>query len=472
MGKPYAMTLSRHLLASLLLLPASAFAAEPAKKEEPKKEYFKPAKSYGTTPETDPPRYVRTLSKTGIEAFKDLSWIDAGFELRERFEYRDGDLRRNRATLDTPLLQRMRLFLGVKEILDPIRFAFEFQDSRRYFSDFPMDDRDYNQLDILQGYGELHFKDSALGTAAPVRLRAGRMAFEVLDRRLIARNEWRNTTNAFEGVRALIGDAKGPWDLDAFALQPVRRNLRDGDEPIVRQWMFGSILSLRQWSDIATFQPFFLSLRQNERTAAQTRSIQSPGLRIFGTIPDSSWDFDLSGIYQFGSDAGRKHHAHGGDAELGYTFADDWKSRLSVNYGYATGDKSPADRTNQRFERFFGFARPWSNDDYMQWENVHAPKIRYEATVSKELRFDVGANAYWLDSRKDRWNVTGLRDQTGNSGSFLGHEYDGRLRYKLDPRADVILGYALFKPGEFTRKQGRPETTHFLYVELTLRAFE
>ncbi|NBO18665.1 MAG: hypothetical protein EBV03_05435, partial [Proteobacteria bacterium] len=146
------------------------------------------------------------------------NWLEGGLELRERLEVRDGDLRRNVQTNDSPLLQRSRLYVGVKEILDPLRFTVELQDSRRWFSDFVTDDRDYDQLDILQGYGELHFKD-ALGKDAPVRLRAGRMSFEVLDRRLIARNEWRNTTNSFQGFRALIGQQKNVWDLDMFALQ-------------------------------------------------------------------------------------------------------------------------------------------------------------------------------------------------------------------------------------------------------------
>lgn len=449
----------------LALLPAAAFA------EAGPGDFYRAASSYATTPETDPPRYVRTLGKTGHEALKGLYWLEGGLELRERFEYRRNDLRRPSQQTDTPLLQRTRLYVGVKELLDPLRFAVEVQDSRRWSSDYPADDRDNNPLDFVQGYGELHFKD-ALGKDAPLRLRYGRMAFEVLDRRLIARNEWRNTTNAFHGFRALVGQQKNVWDADAFALQPIRRNPHDMDDRIDRLWMFGGIFSWRKWSDMATIQPFYLNLRQDQVSTAQTRNIHSPGLRVYGVIPGTAWDFDTSAVCQFGSDGGRRHEAYAGLAELGYTFTHAWKPRLSANYGFATGDELPTGQRSERFERFFGFARPWSNNDYFQWENIHAPKLRLEVAPSKELRADAGLNAYWLDSRTDRWNAAGLRDATGRRGAFLGAEFDGRVRYKLHPLVDSTVGYAYFNPGEFTEKSGRGKDTHFVYVELSFRVFE
>lgn len=446
-------------------------AIQPTKSAKDSTDYYRAAKSYGTTPETDPPRYVRNLGKSNVEALKDLYWLDSGVELRERYEFRDGDIRKPVATVDQPLLQRLRVYAGVKEILDPVRFTLEIQDSRRYFSKFSMDDRDYNQLDVLQSYGELHFKD-ALGDDSPLRVRAGRMAFEVLDRRLIARNEWRNTTNAFQGARVLLGRQKNIWDLDLVALQPMRRLLRDGDEPIERQWLLGAVGNWRGWSDVATMQPFYFNLRQNERSATQTRNIHSPGLRVYGVIPDTAFDFDTSGIHQFGSDGGREHNAYAGVIELGYSPEHEWKPRFSAMYGYASGDRVPTDQSNERFERLFGFARPWSSNDYIQWENIHAPKIRAEITPTKELRFDGGVHGFWLASDTDRWNTTNLRSTAGNRGAFLGAEVEGRVRYKVHPQMDAILGYAHFQPGNFTKRSGRPDPTHFLYLELTFRLFD
>jgi hypothetical protein len=56
-----------------------------------------------------------------------------------------------------------------------------------------------------------------------------------------------------------------------------------------------------------------------------------------------------------------------------------WKPRVSLFYGHATGDRDPNDGTDNRFERFFGFGRPWSANDYIVYENIRAPKLRFEA---------------------------------------------------------------------------------------------
>src|SRR5689334_15379253 len=50
--------------------------------------YYRRSDSYATNPDTDPPRYVRRLSDIGIEAFKDVTWLEIGFEHRTRYEMR------------------------------------------------------------------------------------------------------------------------------------------------------------------------------------------------------------------------------------------------------------------------------------------------------------------------------------------------------------------------------------------------
>ena len=45
----------------------------------------------------------------------------------------------------------------------------------------------------------------------------------------------------------------------------------------------------------------------------------------------------------------------------------------------------------------------------------------------------VAYRAYWLASDKDAWTTAGVRDTTGNSGSFLGHQLEIRIRYNPVP---------------------------------------
>ena len=88
----------------------------PAKPEASKKttSYYRRADSYATNPDSDPPRYVRRLSDIGIEAFKDITWLDIGFEFRTRYEMRHNDIRHVEGGFDNPFFLRSRAFVGLK----------------------------------------------------------------------------------------------------------------------------------------------------------------------------------------------------------------------------------------------------------------------------------------------------------------------------------------------------------------------
>ena len=468
------------------------------KKEVEKEEYikkngyYKEAGSYGTKRLTTPPPYSRNLSKTGIASLKDVTWLDVGANFRFRYEYRDGDIRRKTALVDEPLLFKTRVYVGVKEILDPFRFAIEVQDSRRYNSHFATDVRDVNEFEIISGYGELYFKNALgeddLGNARPFSFKFGRFNFEFLDRRLIGSNEWRNTTNTFQGFQTMLGEDKNDWQLDLLALQPLDRLKYDFDQVVDEQWFAAAIGHWRKWSDIITLEPYYLQLRQtaSANNGFVNKEIHATALRGYGWIGDSGFNYDFNGIYQFGTNGTQAHDAYGFTGEVGYTFEHEWKPRLSTSYGYASGDNNPNDNKDERFERFFGFARPWSADDYIVFENVIAPKVRLELEPSKKFRLDTGYSLFWLASDTDRFNnlntvpeSNGLnRDKTGKSGDFLGHSFDIRARYKVDPRVETTLGYSHFTTGDFVRniqdksRGSHSDDTDFFYVEVTVNAFE
>ena len=260
--------------------------------------YHRRSNSYATNPDSDPPRYVRQLSDIGVEAFKDITWLDIGFEHRTRYEWRNNDVRRIEGGEDNPIFLRHRAWLGIKNILDPFRFAVEFQDSRVVNNKHAITDQERNEYDLINAYGELYFKN-ALGVDdrnqnRPIRFRVGRFAYEATDRRFIARNEWRNTTNSFEGFRLNLGREANDWELDLFGMQPVRRLQTRFDEANDHLWFFGAIGNWRRWSDIVTIQPYYMGQKQtadpNGFTATNRldREIHMPGFRAYGTEPKSS----------------------------------------------------------------------------------------------------------------------------------------------------------------------------------------
>ncbi len=438
--------------------------------------FYRAPQSYSTTRDPDPPKYVRHAPETGIDFLRNAAWLDLGLDYRFRHEYRDDDIRRAQGGLDDPLLHRTRAYIGIHDVLDPFRFAVEMQDSRRYHSQYPRDNRDVNEFELIRLYGELHFDDllgtDPRGNARPAYIRYGIHNFEFLDRRLIGNNQWRNTANTFQGLHGVLGQEINDWQLDLLAVQPVGRSKYEWDPPVERQWLYALVGHWRGWSDIITLEPFYLALRQSAYAGVVERLVHSPGLRGYGKIPRTGLDYDFSYTNQFGRNGPRNVRAWAATAELGYTIAHPWKPRLSLFYGHATGDRDPNDGTDNRFERFFGFSRPWSANDYIVYENIRTPKLRMELTPHKNLRIDFGYSWYWLDSATDRFaGASNTIDATGASGTNLGHEFDIRARWQITPKLEAILGYAHFIPGTFVEAQVRPGDTDFAYLEVNVNAF-
>jgi hypothetical protein len=476
------------------------------KPSAPSASYHRRSNSYATNPDSDPPRYVRRLSDIGVEAFKDINWLELGLESRMRYEHRHNDIRRIEGGNDDPIFLRNRAWIGIKDILDPFRFAVEFQDSRIVNNRFVSTDQERNEYDLINAYGELYFKKALgaddRGNDRPIRFRVGRMAYEATDRRFIARNEWRNTTNSFEGLRLNLGREANDWELDLFGMQPVRRLQTKFDEANDHLWFFGAIGTWRRWSDIVTIQPYYMGQKQTADPTGFTatnrldREIHMPGFRAYGNV--GNWfDFDVSYNRQFGYTGTNSIEAQGYTVELGKTFNHAWKPRIGLFYGYASGDKNPNDNVDNRFDRFFGFARPWSADHYVIYENLKAPKIRFEFSPTQKLGFEMGYGGYWLASGTDRMfdildgNISNTikdpgfnRDRTGKSGDFGGHAFEGRIRYQATSRISTILGYTHFTAGEFVKNRiaatscetlhkhpctdQRSGNTDFLYFEVLI----
>jgi len=446
--------------------------------QPPPRDYYVKPRGYRIIPETDPPRYVRNAAKTGFPLLENAPWLDLGLEHRMRFEYRQNSfLRTPQEGWDYPFYLRTRLFVGVKDVLDPFRFAVEFQDSRWENSHYENTNREVNETEPIQMYGELHFKD-AIDEDTPVWIRGGRMAFELLDRRLIANNEFRNTSNNFQGVRIHAGKQTGQWELDVLALQPIDRLMYEFDQTFDNLWFYGAVGSIRRWSEYTTIQPYWLGLTQGigedvAETDADTYSIQTTGIRNYGIIA-KNWDWDVDLVYQFGKwKNDLTQNAWATSFEAGYTFLDSpWVPRVSGFLGYGSGDKDPDDDENNNFNSLYGFNQPWSRNDYFSWDNAIQPKFRVEAAPNPDFLIDAGFGAFWLESAKAPWARAGLSDPTGRSGTWVGTEYDIRARYRILERIFVEGSYSRFNPGTFPTNLGKSLPSNFFYLQVAVNPFE
>ena len=109
-----------------------------------KQGYYRATRGYRLEPEIDVPAYVRQADKT-YPQLNNLPWLNIGLESRTRFELYDNDYRPwaynspfsgmtvyRRQYPESLWLERTRGYIGVKDILDPLRFVLELQDSREF----------------------------------------------------------------------------------------------------------------------------------------------------------------------------------------------------------------------------------------------------------------------------------------------------------------------------------------------------
>lgn len=413
-----------------------------------------PTRAAAAAPEGDVPSY--TFSAPGAET---PSWLDFGFELRVRGEDRTLRLRSDREP-GSPSggFSRARLLALVAPESWPIRFTLEVQDARQFGTDFPATPATTNTIDVLQLRGDLE-----LGRVfgAPIRIQAGRTSFDAIDRRLVARNRFRNTTNAFEGVRIRFGSPA--LGAEALALWPVERRPEELDGADRDRKLLGATGAIRRGP--LSLEPYYLYAHAS---ADLPVALHTAGVHFFGSLGER-WDHDVHAAFQLGTAAGEKHRAFAFHGELGRSYQAAWNPRLAAWLNYASGDARPDDGKSGRFDPLFGASHVmYGLTDLFSWQNVVNPTAAVSLSPFANVRVQGFYRLYWLQSPRDAWVRAGLRDPTGESGSFVGQEVDFQLRFQVFSFAELDVQYGELFAGGFVKRTGGGTGARLLAAAVTL----
>ena len=437
---------------------------------------FKPAtsRSVGVNRVAETPEYVHSLGREaglyGWDSLKDASWLDIGIESRTRYEHRWHDFTTSSLLTDDALVTRNLVYVGIKHVLDPLRFVVEFEDARRFLSNRADNPNIENHAELLQAYAQLYFDHGFLN--APLSLSVGRMSFDSIDRRLIERTRNRNAMTVFDGMRLRLGDETASWEMDAFAMRHVVRNVEDLDQSSPGSAIYGVTAYLRGLSPHLVLEPYWLWLDQRrEVDRTQRKNLHTFGLHAFGQWGERpAWDYDVSLAGQWGESRGLVHRAGAAHLEAGHTWSAAWKPRLALWFNYATGDRDPKDGSDERFDSLFGdnFSF-YSYAGYFTWQNMINPALHLSVRPAKGLKCELIHRAIWLASDTDAWVRANRRDSTGRSGSYVGQETDARIIWQACEHLELDLTYAHFFPGSFTDRTGPAPGSDFVQIAATLR---
>jgi hypothetical protein len=388
-------------------------------------------------------------------------WIDLGLENRTRFESNDHPWRSNQRIggggTDAQLALRSRARVGLGGN-GPFRFLFEGQDSRALSSDEPGDFRTtqtVNQFDILQLFGALSINNVG-GSGLRMDLHVGRMTMDFGMRRYVARNDFRNTTNAFDGVHWQIGEGQ-TWRFRAFLVEPVLRDDVQLDTQTARSVFWGTYVESAHfpWFNVNVF--YFGLNDQQFQNKTLHRTYNTYGLRLFKLPATNEFDYEFEGAVQTGHLGTVKHFAYNPNVEAGYMFSLPWTPRLLAQYTYSSGSRTPGGSQDGNFDVLFGARNfdlgPTGIFGPFSRSNISAPGWRLILKPDENLVLTVKQRFWYLAEATAAFSGNGLQDPTGRSGNYLGNDVQLRAQWAplwaMRQNMDFDFGYVHWFKGSY-----------------------
>ncbi len=411
---------------------------------------------------------------------------------RMRAEAIDGQYRANVASSDSMISLRTTVLADYGT--GPLHIGAQLWDARAYGQavNSSAGTGEVNALELVQAYLALDMGE-ALGEEGHSLLTAGRFTLNIGSRRLISRQNFRNTTNAFTGVKIEWSGTNGNY-ATAFWAMPQRRlpndpaSIRDNkvvfDHESTDLQLFGASMSRGGvLGGSIEFYGYGLLERDSPAVATTNRRLFTPGVRLFVAPHIGNFDHDFEFTYQRGTAHATfsasdtqplKVRAWFLHAEIGHSFDAPLAPRIALQYDHASGGgANPA--TLNRFDSLFGARRgdfgPTSLYGAIARANVISPAVRVEVTPSPRLDAVVAWRPVWLAGARGNFGNSVVIDPSGNAGRFVGHQIEARLRYWLIPGlARLDTGVALLAKGRFLRDApNAPATgdTHYGYCDLS-----
>jgi hypothetical protein len=388
-------------------------------------------------------------------------------------------------------LVSIRTTLLAKYDAGPAMLVAELWDSRVYGSNSgtPVTTGEANALEMVQLYVT---RKIALGEHASATIQAGRFMLNLGSRRLVAADDYRNTTNGYTGIHAdfaahgatatliyVLPQQRRPDDLSSLRHNEVAFD-HEGFDLVL--WG-GTIARPRAIGPVMIEGSYFhLGERDTPGRPTRNRSLDTYGGRLLRDHAKGKADAEVEAFYQSGSIAASTAPTAGRlpvsawfvHAESGYTFAAAWQPRLSVQYDRASGDR--AGGRYGRFDTLFGMRRadiaPGGLYNAVARANISSPGAKIEVTPSKRVDAFASYHALWLAEPTDSFSTSGVKDASGNAGSFAGHQLDARMRWWMRPgKLRLEMDGVMLTRGRFmSDAPNAPAGGTTLYTSLNLTA--
>lgn len=372
------------------------------------------------------------------------------------------------------------------------RIGGEVIDARTYLTD----DGDginggvVNALEPVQSYVAIPFGNVSTG-GMEADLKLGRFDLSLGSKRLAGRTGFGNVIHTFTGARLDVN--QGDQSVSFFYTLPNQVKPSDEasildndvsyDDPSLAQKFWGGFYTNMGLVEEAQFEAYMFGLNEKDETNRQTRDrdLYTVGTRLNKKTRPGEFGYEAEIAYQTGhrntsaaSDADRVSvDAVMAHASVAYQWDNAWNPKLAAEFDYASGAGSK-DGNNNRFDNLFGLRRgdfgPVDIEGIIPRANVITPGVRFSVTPDSRWNAFASYRAVWLADSNDAF-IAGIRDETGQAGSFAGQQLEAAVRYWLIP--DVLqaeVGGASFFNGRFMKEAPNATgngNTNYGYADIT-----
>lgn len=325
-------------------------------------------------------------------------------------------------------------------------------------------------------------------------LRVGRFTQDLGKRRLISRTRFGNTVATFAGADWTWEGDEGrsarvlywvPLRIRPLDLPSVLDNDAELDHGVRHSSISGIFYEFPRWPADLRLETYLFdyALKPPGEPASAAEHV-SAGARFYRAPKAAQWNFEAEAILQRGESGGTvaglaradlAHRASLLHLEVGYTF--DRPSALNVLFQYdrASGDETPTDLRNGRFNTLFGDRRfefgPTGIYNVVTRSNLESPSVRVTFRPRERWQTMLGYRVLRLDEPRDAWVGSGWRDASGAAGRSLGRHLEGSFTWSAIPnRLALELGFAHLWAGRFPEQsagaafRGNPQ---YYYATLT-----
>jgi hypothetical protein len=427
-----------------------------------------------SAPQASPPAEARKPEPWRLQkAFGLPDWLKLTATQRTRFESLNGQFRTGSSLDSSDDQWALRTTLRADVTLDHFIATGEFWDARQLNADegSSVNTTIVNAAEIVQLWAG--FKSEGVfseGDEGSVLL--GRHTMDLGNRRLVARNAYRNTTNTFLGVNARWESDSGS-SLQAFYTLPTNRLPSDLDAMLDNEVEFDEEYDeVKFWGLYSRFDDalgpvaaelYYLGLDEEDSPdlATSNRVLSTVGTRIVDEPDNQFPTFEVEAAFQFGdsrssssSTTDLDHSAYFVHAQGGRKFDATWSPKALLQFDYASGDDDPTDDENNRFDTLFG-ARRWEFGPtgilgVIARSNVMSPGGHVYLNPTTALTLMMGYRSIYLASDTDAWVPGGVVDPTGNSGDHVGELSELSLQWQALPGNWTLeIGGAYLANGSF-----------------------